>query len=147
MFIERIEVERFGALSHTVVAGLGPGVQVLHGTNETGKTTLLEFVRSMFFGFEGLFRRGILDPREVCAGRIHLRTLPERSRVAISRRHDGPHIGGLSRRDYLDDVVGLGGDVGDRIEIEELDAPADLPRHRIYVQDLVGGSTRRRSPT
>jgi uncharacterized protein YhaN len=139
MFIERIDVERFGALSRTVIEGLGPGVQVLYGTNETGKTTLLEFVRAMFFGFEGLFRRGVLDPREACAGRLHLRTLPERSLVGIQRRHEGPHLGGLSRRDYLDDVVGLGGDIGDLIEITELESPADVPRHRIYVQDLVGG--------
>ena len=46
MFIERIDVERFGKLSRTTIEGLGPGVQVLYGTNETGKTTLLEFVRA-----------------------------------------------------------------------------------------------------
>lgn len=139
MFIERIDVERFGALSRTTIDGLGPGVQVLYGTNETGKTTLLEFVRAMFFGFEGLFRRGVLDPREVCAGALHLRTLPERALVAIERRHEGPHLGGLTREAYLDDVIGLGGDIGDRIDISELESPADAPRHRIYVQDLVGG--------
>jgi len=69
MFIERIEVERFGALDRTSIDRLGPGVQVLYGTNETGKTTLLEFVRAVFFGFEGLFRRGVLDARKPCAGR------------------------------------------------------------------------------
>jgi|694.fasta_scaffold45640_3 uncharacterized protein YhaN len=138
MFIERIDVERFGKLSRTTIEGLGPGVQVLYGTNETGKTTLLEFVRAIFFGFEGLFQRGVLDPRESCAGRLHVRTLPERSLVAIERRHEGPHLGGLSRTDYMDDVVGLGGDIGDRIDITELETPADAPRHRIYVQDLVG---------
>jgi uncharacterized protein YhaN len=139
MFIERIDVERFGALSRTVIDRLGPGVQVLHGTNETGKTTLLEFVRALFFGFEGLFRRGVLDPRDPCAGRMLVRTLPERSLVAIERRHEGAHLGGLSRADYEDDVVGLGGDFGDHIEITEVEPPTDAPRHRIYVQDLVGG--------
>jgi len=38
MFIERIDVGRFGSLQDVTIDGLGPGVQVLHGTNETGKT-------------------------------------------------------------------------------------------------------------
>ena len=83
MFIERIDVERFGALDRVVVDRLGPGVQVLHGTNETGKTTLLEFVRAVFFGFEGPFRRGVLDPRLPCAGRLLLRLPPERTGITI----------------------------------------------------------------
>lgn len=104
MFIERIDVERFGALSRTTIDRLGPGVQVLHGTNETGKTTLLEFVRSVFFGFEGQFRRGVLDPRVACAGRLLVRTGPERTLVSVERRHEGPHLAGLSRAAYEDDV-------------------------------------------
>ena len=59
MHIETIHIERSGALTGVTIDRLGPGVQVLHGTNETGKTSLLEFVRAMFFGFEGLFRREI----------------------------------------------------------------------------------------
>lgn len=45
MHIERIEIERCGALAQLTIDSLGPGVQVLHGTNEIGKTSLLEFVR------------------------------------------------------------------------------------------------------
>ena len=144
MFIERIDVERFGALSGVTIDRLGPGVQVLHGTNETGKTTLLEFVRAVFFGFEGLFRRGVLDPQVPCAGRLAVRIGPERALVGIARRHEGPHLAGLSRRNYEDDIVGLGGDHGDVIEIAELRDPrpgddAAAAGHRIYLQDLVGG--------
>jgi uncharacterized protein YhaN len=155
MFIERIDVERFGALSGVTIDRLGPGVQVLHGTNETGKTTLLEFVRAVFFGFEGLFRRGVLDPKVPCSGRLAVRIGPERSLVAIARRHEGPHLTALTRESYEDDIVGLGGDHGDSIEIAELGGPRGIegelstkprgvddpaaPRHRIYLQDLVGG--------
>ncbi|MFM9059776.1 MAG: AAA family ATPase [Planctomycetaceae bacterium] len=138
MFIERIDVERFGALSRTTLDRLAPGVQVLHGTNETGKTTLLEFVRAVFFGFEGQFRRGVLDPRVPCAGRLLVRTGPERTLLAVERRHEGPHLEALTRAAYEDDVIGLGGDTGDLVRIEDID-PRTTDRHRVYLQDLVGG--------
>jgi uncharacterized protein YhaN len=143
MFIERIDVERFGGLDRVVVDRLGPGVQVLHGTNETGKTTLLEFVRAVFFGFEGQFRRGVLDPRRPCAGRLLVRVPPERAAITIERRHEGSHLAELSQEAYADGIVGLGGDHGDLIEINAVDPrPGDIdggPRHRYYLQDLVGG--------
>ena len=138
MFIERIAAERFGALSRVTIDRLGPGVQVLYGTNETGKTTLLEFVRAVFFGFEGLFRRGVLDPRVPCSGRLFVRSGPERTLLSIERRHEGPQIAGLTRDSYLDDIVGLGGDVGDLIEITDVDPRTEGNRHRVYLQDVVG---------
>jgi uncharacterized protein YhaN len=139
MFIERIDVERFGALERTTIDRLGPGVQVLHGTNETGKTTLLEFVRAVFFGFEGLFRRGVLDARRPCAGRLVVRMPPERTLIEIERRHEGPELATLTNESYADDVVGLGGDAGDLIRITDIDPRHDeSARHRIYLQDLVG---------
>jgi uncharacterized protein YhaN len=139
MFIERIVAERFGGLSQVTIDRLAPGVQVLYGTNETGKTSLLEFGRAVFFGFEGLFRRGVLDPRVPCAGRLLVRTGPERTLVAIERRHEGPEIARLTRESYADDVVGLGGDHGDLIEIADVDPRSEGHRHRLYLQDLVGG--------
>lgn len=139
MFIERIDVERFGALEGTEIDRLGPGVQVLYGTNETGKTTLLEFVRAVFFGFEGLFRRGVLDARRPCAGRLLVRMPPERTLVAIERRHEGPELATLTNESYADDVVGLGGDAGDLVRIADVDPRHDAAtRHRIYLQDVVG---------
>ncbi|MFM1904405.1 MAG: hypothetical protein RLZZ440_2305 [Planctomycetota bacterium] len=142
MYIERIDVERFGGLDRVVVDRLGPGVQVLHGTNETGKTTLLEFVRAVFFGFEGQFRRGVLDPRRPCAGRLLVRIPPERTAISIERRHEGPHLADLSQEAYADGIVGLGGDHGDLIEITALATRSggadDGPQHRYYLQDLVG---------
>ncbi len=143
MFIERIDVEKFGALDRVVVDRLGPGVQVLHGTNETGKTTLLEFVRAVFFGYEGSFRRGVLDPRLPCAGRLHVRMPPEQTLLSIERRHEGPHLARLTQAAYEDDVIGLGGDEGDLIQIETTDrrhaGDSAGPSHRYYLQDVVGG--------
>jgi len=137
MFIERIDVGRFGSLHDVAIDGLGPGVQVLHGTNETGKTSLLEFVRAVFFGFEGLFRRGVLDPQLPCHGRLLVQCGPEGRRIAIERRHEGPHLATLTRASYEDDVIGLGGDVGDLITLTDV-VPRPEQGGRLYLQDLVG---------
>lgn len=100
MIIERIHIDRFGALEGVTVEGLGAGVEVLHGTNETGKTSLLEFVRGVLFGFGHLFRRGILDPHLPCGGRLHARAGLDARRILVERQHEGPHLARLSRQDY-----------------------------------------------
>ena len=139
MHIETIRIERSGGLTGVTIDHLGPGVQVLHGTNETGKTSLLEFVRAMFFGFEGLFRRGVLDPQQPCAGSLVVHTSPDGRRLAIQRRHEGPEIATLTRASYEDDIVGLGGDQGDFIAIKDILPPPDgRPWNRPYLQDIVG---------
>ncbi len=143
MHIERLEIEQFGGLEDVTIDGLGQGVQVLHGTNEIGKTSLLEFVRAIFFGFEGLFRRGVLDPQRPCSGRLVVtigrgpRGDRERHRFLIERRHEGPEIASLTRASYEDGIVGLGGDEGDLVTIERLDDHHDADQ-RIYLQDIVG---------
>ena len=139
MHIETIHIERSGSLTNVTIDRLGPGVQVLHGTNETGKTSLLEFVRAMFFGFEGLFRRGVLDPQQPCAGRLIVGTGTDGRRLSIERRHEGPDIATLTQASYEDDIVGLGGDTGDFISVTDI-APAveGLPWNRPYLQDVVG---------
>jgi uncharacterized protein YhaN len=139
MHIESIHIERSGSLTNVTIDRLGPGVQVLHGTNETGKTSLLEFVRAMFFGFEGLFRRGVLDPQLPCAGRLVVGTGAAGRRLAIERRHEGPEIATLTQASYEDDIVGLGGDTGDFVSVTDIVPAADgLPWNRPYLQDVVG---------
>lgn len=51
MRIDGWQVDGFGALKDFSQQGLGPGVTVLCGENEAGKTTLLAFVRAVLFGF------------------------------------------------------------------------------------------------
>lgn len=52
MWIEEIFIESFGACRRVVVGGFSPGLTVVLGANEAGKSTALEFVRSVFFGFK-----------------------------------------------------------------------------------------------
>ncbi len=143
MHIEQLEIECFGGLQQVSLKDLGQGVEVIHGTNEIGKTSLLEFIRAVFFGFEGLFRRGVLDPKLPCSGRLIVvtgkgpRGKRERHRFIIERRHEGPGIASLTRESYEDDIVGLGGDEGDSITVEQLDGTS-TDAQRIYLQDIVG---------
>ena len=143
MHIEQLEIESFGGLHQVSLQDLGQGIEVIHGTNEIGKTSLLEFIRAVFFGFEGLFRRGVLDPKIPCSGRLIVvtgkgpRGKRERHRFIIERRHEGPGIATLTRESYEDDIVGLGGDEGDSITVEQLNG-THKDSHRIYLQDIVG---------
>ncbi|MEW6531180.1 MAG: AAA family ATPase [Thermodesulfobacteriota bacterium] len=51
MWIERIHIERFGGSQDLAIDGFGPGMNVVVGPNEAGKSTVAEFVRGMLFGF------------------------------------------------------------------------------------------------
>ncbi len=51
MRIEKIHISQFGHFVNKDFSGLGPGVNVLYGENEAGKTTLLEFIRRTLFGY------------------------------------------------------------------------------------------------
>ncbi|MFZ5468312.1 MAG: AAA family ATPase [Myxococcota bacterium] len=51
MKIQRLQVDGFGHFLNYKVE-LAPGLNVLVGSNEAGKSTLLAFIRAMLFGFE-----------------------------------------------------------------------------------------------
>ena len=51
MRIEHIHIDRFGALSQRDLAP-GPGMNLIEGDNESGKTTVASFLRFLFYGFE-----------------------------------------------------------------------------------------------
>ncbi len=52
MHIQDIFIESFGAAQQMRVGELAPGLTVIVGSNEAGKSTVLEFVRSIFYGFK-----------------------------------------------------------------------------------------------
>ncbi|MFH1266436.1 MAG: AAA family ATPase, partial [Planctomycetota bacterium] len=51
MRINGLEIGGFGVWTGLKLKGLGDGINVLYGPNEAGKTTLLQFVRSVLYGF------------------------------------------------------------------------------------------------
>lgn len=102
MDIEKLEITRFGCLRDVAMDDLGPGVHVFHGTNETGKTTLLEFVRGMLFGFGSLIRRGVIDANVENLGRLVVRPVTDGRLWSVVRRRtaDTP-ITGKNAHDEL----------------------------------------------
>ena len=52
MFIEKLSIESFGSLS-SVSYDLKPGINIFHGKNECGKSTLAAFIKFVFYGLCG----------------------------------------------------------------------------------------------
>lgn len=57
-FLERMKIINFGAFSNKMVGPFAPGLNVVFGKNEAGKTTLNAFVSGMLFGWEDARGRG-----------------------------------------------------------------------------------------
>ena len=51
MIIKRITVKNFGKLKNRTME-LSPGINLLYGENESGKTTTHTFVKSMLYGIQ-----------------------------------------------------------------------------------------------
>ncbi len=51
MQLREIHIDGFGIFANKRITGLAPGINVIYGKNEFGKTTLLEFIRRILFGF------------------------------------------------------------------------------------------------
>ncbi|MDD5011958.1 MAG: AAA family ATPase, partial [Phycisphaerae bacterium] len=50
MIVKEIHIDGFGIFSNRTYPDLSPGINIFLGKNETGKTTLLNFVRAILFG-------------------------------------------------------------------------------------------------
>lgn len=51
MHITRLDIDNFGPFFDRPLDGLSPGLTVLHGPNEAGKSATRAFIRAVFFGF------------------------------------------------------------------------------------------------
>ena len=51
MIIKDIQLTNFGKFNHKSVS-LEPGLNIIYGENEAGKTTIHTFIRGMLFGIE-----------------------------------------------------------------------------------------------
>src|SRR5205814_467719 len=93
MKIENIHVDGFGVWNDKTWGPLDPGLNIFHGPNETGKSTLMAFIRSMFFGFE---KRGSAKRYEPLKGGSHggsLDLLAGDTRLRVERK-PGRHVRG-----------------------------------------------------
>jgi uncharacterized protein YhaN len=104
MRIENIHVDGFGVWTDKTWGPLDPGLNVFHGPNETGKSTLMAFIRSMLFGFE---KRGSPKRYEPVNGGSHggwLDLLTGDTRLRLERK-PGRHARGTVAV-YAGDVAG-----------------------------------------
>lgn len=62
MKIKDIQIDGFGVWSGLSVDSLPDGMTVFYGPNEAGKTTLMQFLRTMFYGFTPERRQRYLPP-------------------------------------------------------------------------------------
>jgi len=52
MYIKKLEIKGFGKISNLVI-DLTKGLNIIYGLNESGKSTIQEFIKGMFFGLKG----------------------------------------------------------------------------------------------
>ncbi|MFH0911920.1 MAG: AAA family ATPase [Planctomycetota bacterium] len=94
MRITRIHIDGFGLFHDLTIDAIPRGLSVFCGGNEAGKTTLLAFVRAMFFGFpDGRSRENAYLP--IRGGRHggQLELLRKDGARFLLERHAGPHGG------------------------------------------------------
>jgi uncharacterized protein YhaN len=93
MRIESIHVDGFGVWNDRSWSELDPGLNVFYGPNETGKSTLMAFIRSVLFGFD---RRGSVRRYEPLNGGVHggWLELAHAGRSIRIERKSGRHVRG-----------------------------------------------------
>ncbi|MEZ6088436.1 MAG: AAA family ATPase [Pirellulaceae bacterium] len=62
MKVKDIQIDGFGVWSGLSVDSLPDGMTLFYGPNEAGKTTLMQFIRAMFYGFTPERRQRYLPP-------------------------------------------------------------------------------------
>lgn len=87
MRITDLEIDGFGVWRGLRLEGLSEGLSVFYGPNEAGKTTLLQFIRSVLYGFSDAHRSRYLPPLRGGrpGGTLVVETAAGRYRVS---RHD-----------------------------------------------------------
>ena len=80
MKIHTISVDRFGVWDGLQLQDLSPSINLMYGCNEAGKTTLMQFLRAMFYGTAADGRAGYLQ-QEASNGQLEVETRTGRFEV------------------------------------------------------------------
>ncbi|WCK55853.1 AAA family ATPase [Aneurinibacillus sp. Ricciae_BoGa-3] len=104
MRIKSMHINGFGAVSDYTITGLSPGINVIEGRNEAGKTTIMSFIRSVLFGFASRNRSSIYDRYEPVNGGRHggtITLIDDAGKELLVERFPGPAGGKVTI--HLDD--------------------------------------------
>ena len=111
MKFTRIYIDGYGIFHDFDLQGISPGATVLLGRNESGKSTLLSFIRTVLFGFQD--RRSSDNPYDPLAGGRHggrLTLVDDQGEEFIIERYAGPK-GGQVQVTLPDGSAGTADDV------------------------------------
>lgn len=98
MRIERLSIAAFGARENLEFTGLDGGLTVVYGTNEAGKTTLMNFLRAMLYGFDGARRQRYIPPSsgQRGGGAVEVVTAEGKARIVRYAAGDDPRADELT---------------------------------------------------
>ena len=134
MRIERLQLGGFGRFAAPVEWTFGPGLNVIQGPNESGKSTMQESILAILFGFEDKATEDRFRPR---AGR-HFRGEVDLVRGdeywKISRDFDGHQVS-VTRRRGKDSNVLYQGDANPRGRTDDLAAYLEVLEGCLAVTD------------
>ncbi|MBT3287647.1 MAG: AAA family ATPase [Victivallales bacterium] len=100
MWIKGLHVDGFGTFHDAPLRPISPGLTVLLGSNEAGKSTTLDFLRAMFFGFPRKNAIGRKQRDPLAGGRHGGRLfLMDGKREVTLERRPGPRGGTISLLD------------------------------------------------
>lgn len=160
MQLREVYIDGFGIFYDKQIPGFTPGINLVYGPNEFGKTTFLEFIRRILFGFPA--KRGNINPYPaLIGGRYGGRLICELSggdEISVHRTggtHGGPvtiQIGSseLTGQDELNRLLGsISKTFYENVyafslnELQEIDSLSDDEiRNRIYGAGLeLGGKS------
>lgn len=102
-YLEHIRIDRYGAFTEYDVGPFGPGLNVVYGPNEAGKSTISSFIGGVMFGWEEA--RGVRNTYRPAEG--------ERSGTLEFRNRTSDEKSSLSRRLNEDGLSGNSSIVAD----------------------------------
>jgi uncharacterized protein YhaN len=132
MKITDIKIDGFGVWHDLALRGLSPEITVFYGPNEAGKSTLMQFLRSVLYGVSPARRERYLPP--LAGGRPGgwLKLIADSGPITISRYADrGPNDVGKVTVTTAD-----GEEQGDRLLREELEHVDEATYNNIFAVGL-----------
>jgi uncharacterized protein YhaN len=95
MRFSAIHIDSFGEFTEFSFDEIPPGLSVVIGDNEAGKTTILNFIRSILFGFPKRNQKAYYPPRNAGRKRGRILLLDDKNQTTIVERVEGKGVGPL----------------------------------------------------
>ena len=97
MRITKVEIDGFGVWTNLILPELPDPLTVVYGPNEAGKTTLMQFIRTVLYGFSTERRRRYLPPVHGGSSGGQLNAAGSSGKFSIVRQSDGKATQGSVR--------------------------------------------------